>query len=81
MFLGAFRLQTTTEDKKSQTPRMSPASGPGNSSGPGQGGDNLNLKGALTRYSVDLMIPARSLQFELAQDGHHHVRMEAGLMV
>jgi hypothetical protein len=22
------------------------------------------------------MIPARSLQFELGQDGHHHVRME-----
>ena len=26
---------------------------------PGQGGDNPNLKGALTRYSVDFMIPAR----------------------
>jgi VWFA-related protein len=46
-----------------------------------QGGDNPNLKGALTRYSVDLMIPSRSLQFDLGPDGHHHVRMEAGLMV
>ncbi len=47
----------------------------------GQGGDNPNLKGALTRYSVDLMIPARSLQFEMGPDGHRHVRVEAGLMV
>ncbi len=49
--------------------------------GAGQGGDNPNLKGELTRYSVDLMIPARSLQFEMGPDGHHHVRIEAGLMV
>ena len=27
------------------------------------------------------MIPARSLQFDLGPDGHHHVRIEAGLMV
>jgi VWFA-related protein len=46
-----------------------------------QGGDNPNLKGVLTRYSVDLMIPERSLQFELGPDGHHHVRIEAGLLV
>ena len=46
-----------------------------------QGGDNPNLKGPLTRYSVDLMIPARSLQFEMGPDGHRHVRVEAGLMV
>jgi VWFA-related protein len=49
--------------------------------GAGQGGDNPNLKGALTRYSVDLMIPARSLQIEMGPDGHRHVRVEAGLMV
>jgi hypothetical protein len=50
-------------------------------SGASQGGDNPNLKGSLTRYSVDLMIPARSLQFEMSPDGHHHVRIEAGLMI
>jgi VWFA-related protein len=49
--------------------------------GAGQGGDNPNLKGALTRYSVDLMIPASSVQFEMSPDGHRHVRLEAGLMV
>jgi len=48
---------------------------------PSPGGDNPNLKGALTRYAVDLMIPARGLQFELGADGQHHVRIEAGLMV
>jgi VWFA-related protein len=51
------------------------------STGAGQGGDNPNLKGTLTRYSVDLMIPARSLQFEMGRDGQRHVRVEAGLMV
>ena len=60
------------------TLRVTPSSA---SPGAGQGGDNPNLKGALTRYSVDLMIPARSLQFDLGPDGHHHVRIEAGLMV
>jgi VWFA-related protein len=60
------------------TLRVTPSSAP---PGAGQGGDNPNLKGALTRYSVDLMIPARSLQFDLGPDGHHHVRIEAGLMV
>lgn len=49
--------------------------------GAGQGGDNPNLKGPLTRYSVDLMIPAGSLQFEMGPDGHRHVRVEAGLML
>jgi VWFA-related protein len=62
-------------------PRMNVAANTANSSAPTQGGDNPNLKGALARYSVDLMIPARSLQFELGPDGHRHVRMEAGLMV
>ena len=46
-----------------------------------QGGDNTSLKGPLTRYDVDLMIPAHGLQFDLAPDGHHHVRLEAGLMI
>jgi hypothetical protein len=48
---------------------------------PAQGGDNANLTGALTRYAVDLMIPARGLQFDLAADGQRHVRVEAGLLV
>jgi hypothetical protein len=61
--------------------RMSVASNSGASPGATQGGDNPNLKGALTRYSVDLMIPARSLEFEPGPDRHRHVRIEAGLMV
>jgi VWFA-related protein len=48
---------------------------------PGQGGDNPNLKGPLTRYKVDLMIPARGLQFEPAPDGRRHVSVEAALVV
>ncbi len=59
--------------RSSAPPRMSVASS--------QGGDNPNLKGALTRYAVDLMIPARNLQFELGPDGRRHVRIEAGLMI
>jgi VWFA-related protein len=62
------------------TLRVTRSSAPPNT-GAGQGGDNPNLKGALTRYSVDLMIPARSLQIEMGPDGHRHVRVEAGLMV
>ena len=46
-----------------------------------QGGDNTSLKGPLTRYAVDLMISARGLQFDLAPDGQHHIRLEAGLMI
>jgi VWFA-related protein len=48
---------------------------------PGQGGDNPDLKGALTRYSVDLMIPAQGLQIASASDGHRHVSVEAALVV
>jgi VWFA-related protein len=48
---------------------------------PGQGGDNPNLSGTLTRYAVDFMIPARGLQFETAQDGHQRVSLEVALMV
>jgi VWFA-related protein len=62
------------------TLRVTRSSAPPNT-GAGRGGDNPNLKGALTRYSVDLMIPARSLQIEMGPDGHRHVRVEAGLMV
>jgi VWFA-related protein len=47
----------------------------------GQGGDNPNLKGALTRYSVDFMITARSLLWEPTPDGHRHVSLEAALVV
>ena len=48
---------------------------------PGQGGDNPNLKGALTRYSVDFMIPAHGLLFDPSSDGHRHVSVEAALVV
>ncbi len=58
--------------------RVTPSSPP---PGASHAGDNPNLKGPLTRYSVDLMIPASSLQFETGPDGHRHVRVEAGLMV
>ena len=46
-----------------------------------QGGDNPNLKGPLTRYSVDFMVPARGLQFAPAANDHHHVSVEAALVV
>ena len=48
---------------------------------PGQGGDNPRLKGALTRYKVDLMIPGSGLRWEPAPNGRHHVSLEAGLVV
>jgi len=39
-------------------------------------------KARLTRYSVDLMIPARQLaRLRWVRTGHRHVRVEAGLMV
>jgi VWFA-related protein len=61
--------------------------GPSSTSGhaplgnPGQGGDNPNLKGALTRYMVDFMIPAAGLRWRPAPDGHRRVNLEAALMV
>jgi VWFA-related protein len=58
-----------------------PRAGPASTTHSTQGGDNLGLKGALTRYAVDLMMPAHGLQFDLAPDGHRHVRIEAGLLV
>jgi VWFA-related protein len=44
-------------------------------------GDNAELKGASNRYGVDLMIPARGLEFETALDGKHTLRAEAGLLL
>lgn len=67
----------------SAQPGAGPALTTGNPSAasPGQGGDNPNLKGPLTRYMVDLMIAARGLQFDPAPDGRRHVRVEAALVV
>jgi VWFA-related protein len=48
---------------------------------PSQGGDNPRLKGALTRYMVDLMIPASALRWDPAPNGRHRVDLEAGLVV
>jgi VWFA-related protein len=48
---------------------------------PGQGGDNPNLRGPLTRYMVDFMIAARGLQFDPAPDGRRHVNVQAALVV
>jgi VWFA-related protein len=48
---------------------------------PQQGGDNPNLKGPVTRYMVDLMIPAHSLLWEPAPQGHRRVNLESALVV
>jgi VWFA-related protein len=48
---------------------------------PERGGDNPNLKGSVTRYMVDLMIPAQSLLWEPAAEGHHRVNLESALVV
>jgi VWFA-related protein len=58
-----------------------PRGGPASNTHSAQGGDNPGLKGALTRYAVDFMMPAHGLQFDLAPDGHRHVRIEAGLLI
>jgi VWFA-related protein len=73
-----FTLRVTRGSAPSQTASMAakPAAGI-----PGQGGDNPNVKGTLTRYSVDLMIPARGVQFDVGSDDHHHVSVEAALVV
>jgi VWFA-related protein len=75
-----FTLQVT---RRNAPPKTTPASAPAKPVAgiPGQGGDNPNLQGALTRYSVDLMIPAKGLQFDMASDGHRHVSVEAALVV
>jgi VWFA-related protein len=64
-------------------PRAAPAAAGGHApaGNPNQGGDNPNLTGALTRYSVDFMMPARSLQWDPAPDGHRRVSLEAALVV
>jgi VWFA-related protein len=62
-------------------PRAAPAVASGHLLAGNQGGDNLNLQGPLTRYSVDLMIPARALLWDPAPDGHHRVSLEAALVV
>jgi VWFA-related protein len=59
----------------------SSASGHAPAGNPGQGGDNPNLKGALTRYMVDFMIPARGLLWSPAPDDHRRVNLEAALVV
>jgi VWFA-related protein len=48
---------------------------------PEQGGDNPNLKGPVTRYMVDLMIPAHSLLWEPAPQDHRRVNLESALVV
>ena len=48
---------------------------------PQQGGDNPNLKGPVTRYMVDLMIPAHSLLWEPAPQGHRRVNLESALVI
>ncbi len=44
-------------------------------------GDNTNLKGPLTRYKVDFLIPARSLQYAESAAGVRMVQVETGLLV
>ncbi len=48
---------------------------------PGQGGDNPNLKGPVTRYMVDFVIPARGLQIDPAANGRRHLSIDAALLV
>jgi len=45
------------------------------------GGDNPNLKGPLTRFSVDFMVPAGGLEFVPDSGDRHHVNLEAALVV
>ena len=60
-----------------------PAAKTGNQSlaNPGQGGDNPNLKGPLTRYMVDFVIPARGLQIDPIANGRRHLSIDAALLV
>ncbi len=48
---------------------------------PGQGGDNPNLKGPVTRYMVDFVIPARGLQIDPVANGRRHLSIDAALLV
>jgi VWFA-related protein len=73
---------TLRVERGTAVPRAGPALTTRNQVGnPGQGGDNANLKDALTRYKVDLMIAARGLLWNLAPDGNHHVSLETALVV
>jgi VWFA-related protein len=73
---------TLRVERGTALPRAGPALTSRNQVGnPGQGGDNANLKGTLTRYKVDLMIAARGLSWNLTLDGNHHVSLEAALIV
>jgi VWFA-related protein len=60
-----------------------PASKTGNqsSANPGQGGDNPNLKGPVTRYMVDFVVPARGLQIDPIANGRRHLSIDAALLV
>jgi VWFA-related protein len=60
-----------------------PAAKTGNQSlaNPGQGGDNPNLKGPLTRYMVDFVIPARGLQIDPIANGRRHLSIDAALLI
>jgi VWFA-related protein len=62
-------------------PAALPATGVHVAGVPGQGGDNPNLQGTLTRYAVDFMVPARDLQFETAPDSHRRVSLEVALVI
>jgi VWFA-related protein len=73
---------TLRVERGTALPRAGPALTTRNQVGnPGQGGDNANLKGTLTRYKVDLMVAARGLLWNLTFDGNHHVSLEAALVV
>ncbi len=48
---------------------------------PPQGGDNTHLNGPLTRYNVDIMVPASGLHFETSADGLRHVSIETALII
>jgi VWFA-related protein len=80
---GSTQIPVTLRvERGTALPRAGPALTSRNEVGnPGQGGDNANLKGALTRYKVDLMIAARGLLWNLTPDGNHHVSLEAALVV
>lgn len=44
-------------------------------------GDNANMQGPLTRYTVDFVIAARGLQLDAAPDGSRTGKIEAALVV
>jgi len=48
---------------------------------PGQGGDNPNLKGPVTRYMVEFVVPARGLQIDPTANGRRHLSIDAALLV